>query len=220
MVSLKRKLPKYLTVQEVKRLKEQPLLEEKFWRQELRAKKKKGGKWFKRLGNKIFNAKRDHAILTLFYSSGVRLSELIGINTNDVSFDRAVVRVLGKGAREREGELTDEAIKTLRSYLKMRRFWKGNNNKALFLTRVGERVKKRDIQRRIEYYAEKAGIKEKVTPHMLRHSIATHLLDNGMDIRRVQHFLGHTSIASTQIYTHIINDRQKEEIKKRHPDYL
>lgn len=218
MVTVKQKIPRYLTVEEVRRLKNQPLIEEEYWRKELRKKRSDGAKWLKRLRNKVFNAKRDYAILTIFYSSGIRLSELIAIDVGDVNLDRAVVRVLGKGALEREGELTDEAIKALSSYLKARRFWNGNNNNALFLTRVGERIKKRDIETRIEQYGEKAGIRQKVTPHMLRHSIATHLLDNGMDIRRVQHFLGHRSIASTQIYTHIIDRRQKEEIRKYHPD--
>lgn len=219
MTTVKQKLPRYLTEEDIRKLKDQPVLDEKFWREELRAKKRQGGKWLKRLRNKVFNVKRDYAVLTLFYSSGIRLQELVGLDVNDVSFDRAVVRVLGKGGYEREGELTREAIKALGSYLKARRFWKGNNSGALFLTRTGERIKKRDVERKIEEYAKRAGIKERITPHMLRHSIATHLLDKGMDIRRVQHFLGHTSIASTQIYTHIINGKQKEEIKRYHPDY-
>ncbi len=218
MVTVKQKIPRYLTVEEVRRLKNQPLIEEEYWRKELRKKRSDGAKWLKRLRNKVFNAKRDYAILTIFYSSGIRLSELIAIDVGDVNLDRAVVRVLGKGGLEREGELTDAAIKALRSYLKARRFWNGNNHKALFLTRVGERIKKRDVERKVEEYAQRAGIREKATPHMLRHSIATHLLDNGMDISRVQHFLGHKSIASTQIYTHIIDRRQKEEIRRYHPD--
>lgn len=215
---IKQRLPRYLTTEEVKKLKDQVLIEEKYWRRELRKKRSEGAKWLKRLRNKVFNGKRDYAILTLFYSSGIRLSELVGTDMSDVNLDRGVVRVLGKGDLEREGELTDEASKTLRSYLKTRRFWNGNNHKALFLTRVGDRIKKRDVERKIEEYAQKAGIKKKVTPHMLRHSIATHLLDNGMDIRRVQHFLGHKNIASTQIYTHIIDQKQKEAIRKYHPD--
>jgi len=219
-MNVRRKLPRYLTTQEIKRLKQQPLLEEKSWRQQLRVKRGSGVKWLKRIRNKIFNAKRDYAILTLFYSSGIRLSELTGIDVEDISLERAIVRVLGKGGLEREAELTDQAIKALGSYLKARRFWKGSSNKAFFLTRTGERIKKRDVERKVKEYAKKAGIKEKVTPHMLRHSIATHLLDSGMDIRRVQSFLGHKSIASTQIYTHIINERQKEEIRRHHPDYL
>lgn len=218
-MNMTRKIPRYLSEEEIQRLKAVPYEEENAWRKELREKRKAGGKFFKRLRNKIFNAKRDFAILALFYSSGIRLSELAALNIDDIDLEGAVVRVLGKGGKEREATLTHEAIKMVRSYLKARAFWKGHNDPALFLTRTGARIKKRDIERKIEEYGKKAGIKKHITPHMLRHSIATHLLNSGMDIRRVQAFLGHTSLASTQIYTWIINDKQKEEIRNHHPDY-
>lgn len=219
MQQVKRKIPRYLTIEEIQKLKQQPLIEGKFFRQQLKAAKDRKSKWLKYYKNKVFLAKRDYAIICLFYSSGIRLSELINLNLEDINFDRAIVRVLGKGRLEREGELTDEAIRALKSYLKVRELWKGKESEILFLTRIGERIKKRNIEQKIDDYGKKASIKRKVTPHMFRHSIATHLLDHGMDIRRVQSFLGHTSIASTQIYTHIINDTQKEETRRHHPDY-
>ncbi len=123
---------------------------------------------------------------------------------------------MGKGSREREASLTNEAIKVLQSHLKARRLWKGNKGKALFLSRTGTRITKMNIQRNIERYGREAGISKKVTPHMLRHSIATHLLNNNMDIRRIQGFLGHTSLAFTQIYTYLISNKQKEEINRLH----
>ena len=139
------------------------------------------------------------------------------LNLSDLDFKRGIIRVLGKGNKEREASLTNEAIRVLESYLKARRFWRGNNNEALFLSRTGERITKMNVQRNVEYYGIKAGIAKKVTPHMLRHSIATHYLNRGMDIRKIQHFLGHSSLASTQIYTHILTDDQREERNRLHP---
>ena len=212
-----KRIPKYLSVEEVNRLLEQPYLEGVKAKKELKDKKKNKGRWLKRVRNKLFTSQRDYAILNLFYSSGIRLSELVNLNLEDIYFKRGIVNVLGKGSREREASLAHEAIKVLQNYLKARSLWKGNKGKAVFLSRTGTRITKMNIQRNIERYGKKAGINKKVTPHMLRHSIATHLLNNNMDIRRIQGFLGHTSLASTQIYTALISDRQKEEINRLHP---
>lgn len=214
-----RKLPKFLTEEEIDRIKEIPIEDEAAARRHLRETKKAGSQWIKRLRNKIFSAKRDQAILAVFYSSGVRIAELVNIDLEDIDLARSVVKVLGKGGDEREGSLTSLAVKTLKQYLKARQFWKGHNTQALFLNRTGDRIQTRDIQRRIEDYGKRAGIKERVTPHMLRHSIATHFLDSGMDIRRIQRFLGHKRLSSTEIYTHITTTKQREEIEKYHPDY-
>ena len=213
-----RKLPKFLSVEEFDRIKEIPIEDEAAARRQLREKRKAGSQWIKRLRNKIFNAKRDQAILALFYSSGIRIAELVNVDVGDLDMRRSIVKVLGKGGDEREGDLTGKAIKALNRYLKARQFWKGNNNQALFLNRTGDRLQSRDLQRRVEDYGRRAGIKEKVTPHMLRHSIATQLLDSGMDIRRIQRFLGHKRLSSTEIYTHITTTKQREEIEKYHPD--
>ena len=215
----KQKLPKWLSEEGIDRIKEIPVQDEAAARRQLRERKKVGSQWIKRLRNKVFNAKRDQAILTLFYSSGIRLAELVNIDVEDLDLKRSIVKILSKGGNEREGELTSLAVKILNKYLKARRFWKGNNSQALFLNRTGDRIQTRDLQRRIEGYGRRAGIKERVTPHMLRHSIATHMLDSDMDIRRIQAFLGHKSLASTQIYTGIRTKKQREEFERHHPDY-
>lgn len=216
MKAIKR-IPKYLSIEEVNLLLNQPYLEGIKAKEELKERRQNKSYWLKYARNRLFSAKRDYAILNLFYSSGIRLKELVNLNLNDLDFKRGIVKVLGKGNEEREATLTNEAIKILKSYLKTRNFWKGNKGKAVFLSRSGSRVTKMNIQRNIERYGKEAGITKKVTPHMLRHSIATHFLNNGMDIRRIQGFLGHKSLASTQIYTSLISDKQKEEINRLHP---
>jgi len=212
-----KRLPKYLSTDEVDRLLEQPYLEALKAKGELAEKKKNNIRWLKRSRNKLFTAKRDLAILYLFYDTGIRLNELVTLDLDDIDFKRGVFKVLGKGSIEREAIFENDTIKVLQNYLKIRRTWKGNKSKAVFLSRTGSRITKMNIQRNIERYGKQAGITKKVTPHMLRHSIATHLLNNDTDVRRVQHFLGHRSIASTAIYTGIVNDKQREVIKRAHP---
>ena len=158
------RIPKYLTVEEIECLAPQPYGEGKFYKEQLKNKKRTKDKWLKRTRNKLFSAKRDYAIINLFYSSGIRLNELAQLNLSDLDFKRGIIRVLGKGNKEREASLTNEAIRILQSYLKARRFWRGNNNEALFLSRTGKRITKMNVQRNIEYYGIKAGIAKKVTP--------------------------------------------------------
>jgi len=219
MKAIKR-IPKYLSIEEIELLLNQPYLEGRRYKEELKEKKQNKGKWLKRSRNKLFTAKRDYAILHLFYSSGIRLKELISLDLNNIDFKRGIVKVLGKGNREREATLTNEAIKILQSYLKARQVWKGNKSKAIFLSRTGTRITKMNVQRNVERYGIEAGIAKKVTPHMIRHSIATHYLNAGMDIRKIQNFLGHESLASTQIYTHLVTDDQREERNRLHPQNL
>jgi site-specific recombinase XerD len=214
MKAIKR-IPKYLSIEEIELLLNQPYIEGLGYKEELKDKKHNKSQWLKRTRNKLFSSKRDYAILNLFYSSGIRLKELVTIN-----FKRGLVKVLGKGNREREASLTNEAIRVLQAYLKARTLWKGNKSKAVFLSRTGKRITKMNIQRNIERYGIEAGITKKVTPHMLRHSVATHYLNAGMDIRKIQNFLGHESLASTQIYTHLITDDQREERNRLHPQNL
>ena len=219
MKAIKR-IPKYLSIEEIKLLLDQPYLEGIEAKKELKERKSNKSHWLKYARNKLFSAKRDYAILNLFYSSGIRLKELINLNLNDIDFKRGLVKVLGKGSKEREASLTDEAIRMLRGYLKARELWKGNRSKAVFLSRTGSRITKMNVQRNVERYGIEAGIAKKVTPHMLRHSIATHYLNAGMDIRKIQNFLGHESLASTQIYTHLVTDDQREERNRLHPQNL
>ncbi|MBA7563878.1 hypothetical protein ES695_01930 [Candidatus Atribacteria bacterium 1244-E10-H5-B2] len=216
MKAIKR-IPKYLSIEEIELLLNRPYLEGIKAKEELKKRRQNKSYWLKRSRNKLFTAKRDYAILNLFYSSGIRLKELINLDIKDLDFKRGIAKVLGKGNREREATLTNESIKILQNYLKARNLWKGNKSRALFLSRTGTRVTKMNIQRNIERYGVEAGIDKKVTPHMLRHSIATHFLNNGMDIRRIQGFLGHKSLASTQIYTSLVSDKQKEEVNRLHP---
>ncbi|MBA7537367.1 Tyrosine recombinase XerC [subsurface metagenome] len=211
------RIPKYLTVEEIDLLLNQPYLEGIEAKSELVARKKNKSYWLKYARNRLFSAKRDYAILNLFYSSGIRLKELVSLDLKDIDTKSGIVKVLGKGHREREASLTNGTIKILQNYLKARQVWKGNKSKAVFLSRTGSRITKMNIQRNIERYGIEAGIDKKVTPHMLRHSIATHFLNNGMDIRRIQGFLGHKSLASTQIYTSLVSNKQKEEINRLHP---
>lgn len=219
MIKVKRKLPKYLSEEEIDRIREVPAQDEAAAKKELRESRQARSQWTKRLRNKVFNAKRDQAILALLYSSGIRVAELVGINIEDLNLKQSVVKVLGKGGDERQGSLTDKAIKALTRYLKARRFWKGSNTQALFLNRTGTRLQTRDFQRRLEGYGKRAGIRGKVTPHMIRHSFATHLLDSGMDIRRIQKELGHKRLSSTEIYAEIRTKKQREEFENYHPDY-
>lgn len=216
MKAIKR-IPKYLSIEEVNLLIDQAYHEGIKAKKEFKERRQNKSYWLKRSRNKLFTAKRDYAILNLFYSSGIRLKELVNLDLKDIDFKRGLAKVLGKGNQEREATLTTEAIKILQNYLKARSLWKGNKSKAVFLSRSGSRITKMNIQRNIERYGKEAGITKKVTPHMLRHSIATHFLNNGMDIRRIQGFLGHKSLASTQIYTSLISDKQKEEINRLHP---
>ena len=216
MKAIKR-IPKYLSIEEINLLFNRPYLEGIKAKEELKKRRQNKSYWLKRSRNKLFTAKRDYAILNLFYSSGIRLKELINLDIKDLDFKRGIAKVLGKGNREREATLTNESIKILQNYLRARNLWKGNKSRALFLSRTGTRITKMNIQRNIERYGIEAGIDKKVTPHMLRHSIATHFLNNGMDIRRIQGFLGHKSLASTQIYTSLVSDKQKEEVNRLHP---
>jgi len=209
-----------LTQEEIRKLKEQPKLESKYYRQQLHKRKSGGSRWLARIKNKIFNAKRNDAILKLFYSSGIRIAELVNLDLEDLNLEESQIKVLGKGGKEAYCPITREAAKALSSYLKVRNTRLNAGENALFISRIGKRISKRDIQRFIPHYANQAGIRKKVTPHTLRHSIATHLLDQGMDLRYVQAFLRHASISSTQIYTHVSNRRLREELRYRHPDNL
>ncbi|MBA7540779.1 Tyrosine recombinase XerC [subsurface metagenome] len=219
MKAIKR-IPKYLSIEETNLLLDRPYLEGIKAKEELKERRKNKSYWLKRSRNKLFTAKRDYAILNLFYSSGIRLKELISLNLSNIDFKRGIVKVLGKGNKEREATLTTEAIKILQGYLRDRSLWRGNKGKAVFLSRTGSRITKMNIQRNIERYGIETGIDKKVTPHMLRHSIATHYLNAGMDIRKIQNFLGHESLASTQIYTHLVTDDQREERNRLHPQNL
>lgn len=162
---------------------------------------------------------RDRAILELLYSSGVRVSEVVNINTNDLDLNDGEIAILGKGNKERIVLIGSFAISSLKKYIQDGRLklLKDKENKALFLNKFGGRVTRRSIERMIKKVCHKLEIKKKITPHTFRHSFATHLLDRGADLRVVQELLGHSSLATTQLYTHITAERLKKAYKESHP---
>ncbi|OGC25621.1 tyrosine recombinase XerC [candidate division WOR-1 bacterium RIFOXYB2_FULL_42_35] len=162
---------------------------------------------------------RDKAILEMIYGTGLRVAELIMINKNDVDFEEGEVKVLGKGSKERIVLFGSHAKGALLTYLKDARDKLRSNKEiaAFFVNRRGGRLTARSIERMLVYYSKKAGITKKVTPHTLRHSFATHLLAGGADLRMVQELLGHVSLSTTQVYTHITKERLKEVYDSAHP---
>ncbi|OGP71901.1 MAG: hypothetical protein A2Z73_05275 [Deltaproteobacteria bacterium RBG_13_60_28] len=168
-----------------------------------------------------FGARRDRAILEVFYAGGLRLSELAGLSLGDLDLKEAVARVWGKGAKERLAFLGDAARQALIAYLPLREGLlegKGRQGEmALFLNFRGGRLSTRSVARVVEKWARLSGLSPGLTPHGLRHSFATHLLEGKADLRAVQELLGHASISSTQRYLHLNLDYLMEEYDKAHP---
>jgi tyrosine recombinase XerC len=156
---------------------------------------------------------RDRAILETFYSTGIRISELVGLDTEDIDFIGGIVKVMGKGKKERIVPIGDHAIKAIREYLDKRK----KPSPAVFLNKSGKRISDRGVRNIVEKYIRLASLKQGVSPHTLRHSFATHLLDRGADLRSVQELLGHANLSSTQIYTHLTTERLKSVYDKAHP---
>ena len=163
---------------------------------------------------------RDRAILEVLYASGLRVSELVSLNLKNVNLYRGEIRVWGKGAKERVALLGEPACRALKRYIehgrpKLLRANKPTN--ALFLNRWGGRLSTRSVSNILDKYAKLAGLRRRVTPHIIRHTFATHLLDGGADLRTVQELLGHADLTSTQIYTHVSQARAREVYRKAHP---
>lgn len=156
---------------------------------------------------------RDRAIFELMYACGLRVSEVCSLNIADV--DDKTVRVKGKGGKERVLPVAQVAIEALDHYLLHHR--KEGPEPGLFLNRKGKRITRLEIWGRIKVYAKKAGISKKISPHTLRHSFATHLLENGADLRVIQELLGHASIATTDRYTHVSSQHLSEAFSAFHP---
>jgi integrase/recombinase XerC len=159
------------------------------------------------------NGPRDIAILELIYSSGMRVGEIAKLKIGDIDLESGEVLVHGKGDKERIVLMGSYAIKAIRKYLEL----KPKNDNNLFLGRTGTKLTARSIERMIRKYARKAGIAKRVTPHTLRHSFATHLLEGGADLKIVQELLGHSSLSTTQIYTHLTKEKLKSIYDKAHP---
>ncbi|MFA6356209.1 MAG: site-specific tyrosine recombinase XerD [Candidatus Omnitrophota bacterium] len=162
---------------------------------------------------------RDKAMLELMYATGMRVSELVNLKLNDLHMEMGFVKCLGKGQKERIIPVGSKAKEAIQKYLEKARpkFLKNAGSDALFLTRLGKPMSRQTFWMVIKHYVRDARIKKRVTPHTLRHSFATHLLQNGADLRIVQELLGHVNISTTQIYTHINKERLKQIHQKFHP---
>lgn len=191
-----KKLPQFLDLSEVTHLLEAP----------------SGESW---------EAKRDRSILETLYSSGVRVSELVGLNRSDVDLLSSLLKIRGKGKKERIVPMGEKAVQAIRDYLESLPAAARRKNEGpempVFLNRSGSRLTDRSVRRLIVKYARRISLKEGISPHTLRHTFATHLLDRGADLRSVQELLGHANLSTTQIYTHVTTRRLQEAYVRAHP---
>ena len=191
-----KKLPRFLEYGEVKRLLETPPLTN----------------WL---------GARDRAILETLYSTGIRVSELVALNMDDIDFLGEVVHIRGKGKKERITPIGSSALQIIQHYMEFRsKRAQSNSNfdsKVLFVNKHGKRLSTRSVRRKMDKYLKIAGLDPLISPHTLRHSFATHMLNNGADLRSVQELLGHQSLSTTQIYTHLTTNKLKDVYKESHP---
>ena len=185
---LERHLPIFMTEDEVGRLIESPQAEEP-------------------------SGLRDKAILETFYSTGIRISELVGLNLENIDFFSSVVKVMGKGKKERMVPIGDKALRAIRDYIDYRK----RQTQAVFLNKNGIRITARGVRMVLDKYIQRTALREDISPHSLRHSFATHLLNRGADLRSVQELLGHANLSTTQIYTHLTTEKLKSVYDKAHP---
>ncbi|HEY8172491.1 MAG TPA: site-specific tyrosine recombinase XerD [Dehalococcoidia bacterium] len=190
-----RSLPKPLSVTEVDELLEQPLKRQ------------------------TPEAKRDRAMLELLYATGLRVTELVSLNVDDINMSGPYVRCMGKGAKERTIPIHEQAAAAVSGYLNDGRalLVKARKESALFVNRRGERLTRQGFWLILKQYAKEANIATTVTPHTLRHSFATHMLRGGMNLRHVQELLGHANISTTQVYTQVANEHVRSVYDKAHP---
>jgi integrase/recombinase XerC len=163
---------------------------------------------------------RDASILETMYSAGLRVSEVVGLNVGDCDFEDGIARIRGKGRKERLSPLGSFALKALRAYLAVRKLSPKapqGREAPVFVNRFGNRLTTRSVARMLEKHIKLTGLDTRTTPHTLRHSFATHLLDRGADIRSVQELLGHKSLVTTQIYTHLTTASLREVYERAHP---
>lgn len=191
---LVKKLPHVLTVQEVDKLLDQPDIAKA-------------------------SGLRDKAMLELLYATGLRVSELMALDSTHVNLELGFVRCFGKGAKERIVPMGSVAARHLDEYLQIGRnkLVKHGEEEALFVNQHGRRLTRQGFWKLLKKYAAAAGVKKAITPHTLRHSFATHLLENGADLRAVQEMLGHADITTTQVYTHLTKSRIKQVYDETHP---
>jgi integrase/recombinase XerC len=191
-----KKLPRFLEFEEVKRLLETPPTDS----------------WL---------GARDRAILETLYSTGLRVSELVALNMDDIDFLSEVIHIRGKGKKERIAPISSSALQAIQHYMEFRNKRAENNNhfdsRVLFVNKHGQRLSTRSVRRKMDKYLKSAGLDPNISPHTLRHSFATHMLNNGADLRSVQELLGHQSLSTTQVYTHLTTRKLKEIYEDAHP---
>ena len=158
-------------------------------------------------------AVRFKAMLELMYAAGLRVSELVSLEESQVDLDVGFVRAFGKGGKERIVPIGEKAVVAVQAYLEARK----EKSHVLFLNKSGTRLSDRQVRNIINKYLKKTSIQQKVSPHMLRHTFATHLLNRGADLRSVQEFLGHVNLSTTQIYTHLTTEKLKNVYDRPHP---
>jgi integrase/recombinase XerC len=156
---------------------------------------------------------RDRAILETFYSTGMRVSEIRSLNLEHIDFFSQAVRVMGKGKKERLVPIGDKALRAIREYIAQRK----QQQQAVFLNKNGARLTERGLRVILDKHIHRTALKENISPHSLRHSFATHLLDRGADLRSVQELLGHANLSTTQVYTHLTTEKLKSIYEKAHP---
>ena len=164
------------------------------------------------VSNKIEN--RDKAMIEMLYATGMRISELVNLKITDVDMKRCLVKVFGKGSKERLVPFGEKALDSLRSYLNER---EQSSSKEIFLSNRGKKMTRVAFWQRVKIYLIRENLKNSISPHTLRHAFATHLLNRGADLRSVQLLLGHSDLSTTQIYTHIAKQRLSDVLKKHHP---
>jgi integrase/recombinase XerC len=191
-----KKLPKFLEYEEIKRLLDAPPT----------------NNWL---------GARDRAILETIYSTGIRVSELVALNMDDIDFLGEVVHVRGKGKKERIAPIGSSALQAIQHFMEFRnkraQISDNFDAKVLFVNKHGQRLSTRSVRRKMDKYLKMAGLDPSISPHTLRHSFATHMLNNGADLRSVQELLGHQSLSTTQIYTHLSTSKIKEVYDGAHP---
>ena len=191
-----KKLPRFLEYEQVRRLLETPPMDN----------------WL---------GARDRAIMETLYSTGIRVSELVALNMDDVDFLGEVVHIRGKGKKERIAPIGSSALQVIQYYMEFRnKRAQSNSNfdsKVLFVNKHGRRLSTRSVRRKMDKYLKMAGLDPAISPHTLRHSFATHMLNNGADLRSVQELLGHQSLSTTQVYTHLTTGKLKEVYENAHP---
>ncbi|MHC4120516.1 MAG: tyrosine recombinase XerC [Planctomycetota bacterium] len=191
-----KKLPRFLEYEEVKRLLDTP-------------------------PTNTWLGARDRAILETLYSTGIRVSELVALNMDDIDFLGEVVHIRGKGKKERIAPIGSSALQVIQHYMEYRNKRAQNNgnfdSRVLFVNKHGQRLSTRSVRRKMDKYLKMAGLDPAISPHTLRHSFATHMLNSGADLRSVQELLGHQSLSTTQVYTHLSTGKLKEIYDNAHP---